>query len=70
MSAGRPPGRAHVLATAGLLPTFPLATCPPARLQVIESALEKAGLQKEDVDWLVMHQVGQEHVLVHLQWCR
>lgn len=27
--------------------------------QVIESALEKAGVKKEEVDWLVMHQANQ-----------
>jgi 3-oxoacyl-[acyl-carrier-protein] synthase III len=27
-------------------------------VQVVEQALEKASLQKSDIDWLVLHQVG------------
>ncbi|GHP12335.1 hypothetical protein PPROV_001106300 [Pycnococcus provasolii] len=34
---------------------FAVSTVPV----VIESALDKAGLEKEDVDWLVMHQANQ-----------
>jgi 3-oxoacyl-[acyl-carrier-protein] synthase III len=64
-----PPGRPGILpgVRAGqgrLLPlcspfSGPAACLPAFAAQVIENALEKAGLQKEDVDWLVMHQVGR-----------
>lgn len=30
--------------------------------QVIEAALENANMQREQIDWLVMHQVGRGHV--------
>ena len=34
-------------------------SCDPIGSQVIENALVNAGLKKEDVDWLVMHQANQ-----------
>lgn len=33
--------------------------CLHFALQVIEAAIDKAGLQKDDIDWLVMHQANQ-----------
>ena len=48
----------------------PLPSCSPGR-QVIEAALADAGMQREQIDWLVMHQVAacsQLNCSVVFQW--